>query len=545
MTGILYVLGLLVVAMALLMLSYRYLHMLQLETYEVKFYLKWVHKNKKRSIRPLLFVFLAAVVGQIVLAAVPATRDYSFWLGMAVLILAVIAAFVKMKREPVKKDLVVTARVRRLMTALLIFLWAGCLLSYLLGGAAGDLLGGTVYAFAAPVLVSLWVLLLPYIVALAAWFMQPFEKMVKRKFFRQAERRLASFENMIKIGITGSFGKTSTKFILGTILAERYDVKVTPHSYNTPMGVAKVIREELTGREEIFVAEMGAKGVGEIKEMCDLVHPRYGLLTSVGRQHMDTFGTLENIQATKYELIEALPADGVGFFPADSEPCLSLYDKTEHVEKVLFGFDGAGRKLDVTARDVTVGPFGSRFTLVMGEEEISCETRILGRHNIGNILGCAAVARALGLTPEEIARGIAKIEPVEHRLQMLPTNNGLTVIDDAFNASPSGVRAAMDVISGFPGRKIVITPGLIEQGPEEDAENEKFGRLMAHAADYAILVGPSHTRPIAEGLLKEGFPEDHIIVVSSLDEATARLSGITRAGDCVLFENDLPDLYNE
>ena len=197
----------------------------------------------------------------------------------------------------------------------------------------------------------------------------------------------------------------------------------------------------------------------------------------------------------------------------------------------------------MSARDITHGPQGSTFTLTGPDgSAVRCTTRLLGRHNVQNILGCAAVAHALGLTMEEIARGIGKVEPVEHRLQLIPTGNGITVIDDAFNSNPAGTRAALEVLKDFPGRKIIVTPGLVELGEAEAAENEAFGRAMAGAVDIAILVA-RNAAAMKKGLLEAGFDEDNLIVTGKLAEATAALGSLARVGDVVLFENDLPDHY--
>ena len=357
-------------------------------------------------------------------------------------------------------------------------------------------------------------------------------------FFRDAQRRLDARPGLIRIGITGSYGKTSTKFLLGTILSERYNVLVTPSSFNTPMGVTRVIRERLQAYHEVFIAEMGARHVGDIAELVELVHPTVGLLTSVGPQHLDTFGTLENIKKTKYELIEGLPADGLAVFARDGAICEELYARCQLARKRLAG-EG------VRVENLTVGPFGSRFELVEGDARVSCETKLLGEHAIGNLLLCAETARGLGLSLEEIARGVRKCSPVEHRLQLIGGKGGVTVIDDAFNSNPRGAQAALRVLARFPKRRIIVTPGMVELGGEEDAFNEAFGREMAGSVDVAILVGRRHTAPIRKGLLEAGFDERCLHVVGSLEESTQVLGALVRAGDTVLYENDLPDNYSE
>ena len=172
-------------------------------------------------------------------------------------------------------------------------------------------------------------------------------------------------------------------------------------------------------------------------------------------------------------------------------------------------------------------------------------TKLLGKHNVMNIVGCAAIALKLGLSLEQIRDGAAKIEYIEHRLQLIRNGNGITVIDDAFNSNPVGSKAAIDVLSSFTGRKIVVTPGMIELGESEDQENFSFGSYMADKVDFVYLVGPNHTKPIYEGLTENGFDADKIRVVKSLNEASQDMGTLLVPGDVILFENDLPDNYNE
>ena len=288
---------------------------------------------------------------------------------------------------------------------------------------------------------------------------------------------------------------------------------------------------------------MGARHVGDIKELCRLVHPQFGVLTSVGPQHLDTFHTLDRIRKTKYELMDAIPSDGSCFFADDDGIVLELYEKTQK-EKFLAGLDG--RRDDVWAENIHTSPVGSDFILRMGDERVPCHTEMLGELNIRNIVLCASVCRKLGMSALEISRGIAKLQPVEHRLQLIRNPGGMTVIDDAFNSNILGARQAFQVLKRFPGRRVIVTPGMVELGQREEELNRAFGRDMADCCDVAILVGRKHSQAIVEGLVESGFPREQIFVVRSLAEATDTLrSQRIGAGDSVLFENDLPDHYNE
>ena len=519
-------------AAVLMLLSQKFIHMLQLESYQLPGYRRVMADNGARQWTPLAIAATVGCVAIVVLFLL--LRETGVWIALAAIEVSCAIIYLLMRRKKDKKPLVYTARVKRLL------MMHGALLLVL-----SLFFVVTPWVWRGYPFFCLPLMFLPWCVAVSACCLQPIERRINRMYFREAQKKLATLP-CLRIGITGSYGKTSAKFILRTILSERYRTYATPSSYNTPMGVTRVIREEMGQQYEVFIAEMGARHVGDIAEMCELVAPQYGLITSVGPQHLETFGSLENVAKTKYELIEALPADGVAFLPDDGAIGTDYFEKTDK-RKISFGLPREGAAMPmVSARDIEVSSGGSRFLLVLPDGlSAPCQTRLLGRHNIANILGGCAVAHCLGLTAEEIARGIGKIEPVEHRLQLIDSGNGVIVIDDAFNANPSGVRAAMEVLGSFPGRKIVVTPGMVELGEDEAMHNESFGRLMAEVADVAILVGIKRTEPIAKGLREAGFAQGNIIVTARLEEATAQLAKLTRAGDVVLFENDLPDQYEE
>jgi len=500
-------------------------HLLQLESYQLPGYGRALRRVGWREwfSGALLAMTNLLLIGALFWSAFSGMILFVAW---ATLIDFAVAVFVymRLRRRPTKKKLVITPRLARLLWATLLVCVLGSLAAYIVHY----------------MLALLWPLLTPAWVALAAWLVQPLEARVNKGFFQDAQRVLRGRPELIRIGITGSYGKTSVKFMLATLLGERFHVLTTPGSFNTPMGLARVIREQLAPEHQVFIAEMGARHVGDIRELCELVSPAIGLLTSVGPQHLETMGTIERVTETKYELIQSLPRDGAAFFGRNNEICERLYHRCPLSEKRL-----AGERL--RAEDVEVGPFGSRFALADGQgRRVLCQTKLLGAHNIDNLLLCAEAALHLGLTLEEMAAGIAKLQPVEHRLQLLDTGNGVIVIDDAFNSNPAGAKSALDVLRGFTtGRRIVITPGMVELGPQQDALNETFGRQMADSADIAILIGKRRAEPIIRGLEKGGFDPSNLHVVSTLDESTALLATLARPGDAVLYENDLPENYAE
>jgi UDP-N-acetylmuramoyl-tripeptide--D-alanyl-D-alanine ligase len=531
------------------MAALRFVHMLQLESYQGRMYLKWLRRNWLRDWLPLMLVFaiclmLDAALGYLVRAmgGKMTASSYQLFQGGVRFIYILLMVFIvhTWRGLSSKKPLVFTGRVKRLCMALaVVLLLIPCYPVLMDEYATGipALLLRRMAGYLGALLLPLWVLL-------AYFITYPIEEANKRRYFNQAKGKLAKRTDLIKIGITGSYGKTSTKFVLGTLLKEKYETLITPQSYNTPMGITRVAREMLQEEHEVFVAEMGARHVGDIEELCELVAPTIGMLTSVGKQHLETFGSQENIISTKFELIVSLPPEGAAFFNADNDICRSLYERKVAVRnKFLYGIDTRD-EVYMRAADIRVSEKGSVFTLIAHNGETAeCRTRLLGRHNILNITGCAAVAYYMGVSMKQIAAGIRKLEPVEHRLQLIP--GPVTVIDDAFNSNPAGAKAALEVLRSFDGRRFVITPGMIELGTEEEMQNEELGREMACSVDYAILVGKKRAEPIYRGMRELDFPEENIFVVSSLAEASAKLAQISVPGDVVLFENDLPDNYTE
>jgi len=506
-------------------------HYFQLESYQFPGFFHSIKRNIKRAILPgvmlgVLFFALYIAAGNIM----ESTEGFVlFLIAMVVFVLSGLGGWWigKLFQDPkAKKPLNITARVKRLYAVLFVVSIGVCI--------AIDAMDALYLLIFMPLFLPVWVAL----AGLLAW---PIEKGVSEFYFRDARRKLLSMERLIRIGITGSYGKTSVKFILGTILSEKYKTFVTPASFNTPMGVTRAIREGLQPSHQVFISEMGARHVGDIKEMCRLVKPQYGILCSVGPQHLETFKSIDRIMKTKYELIDALPETGCAVFPDDCGICRELYEKTEK-SKVLVSITG---KADVYAEAIKATPSGSQFDLHFNGKMYPCKTKLLGAHNIQNILLAAAMAFQIGLSPEQVVNGIANAEPVEHRLQIVPSGNGMTVIDDAFNSNPVGASAALDVLRSFEARRIIITPGMVELGDIEADYNRTFGAQIAKSADIAIVIGKKRAVPIVEGLKTGGMEDENIFVVSSLDDSTAVLQKIMRAGDVILYENDLPDNYNE
>jgi UDP-N-acetylmuramoyl-tripeptide--D-alanyl-D-alanine ligase len=380
----------------------------------------------------------------------------------------------------------------------------------------------------------------PVLAMLSAVINAPMERAVNLWYIVDAWNILQRMPRLLVIGITGSYGKTSTKYFLYRLLSQKYNVLMTPESYNTPMGVVKTIRGQLKPIHEIFICEMGAKKTGEIKELCDIVHPKYGIISSIGPQHLETFKSLDNIINTKFELARALPPGGVVFLNYENEyirntPCA--------LQKRSYGRTVPG--CDYSARNIRVSGAGSAFDLTLsGGGEYHFETKLLGIHQVENITGAVAAADYLGVAPEDLVIAVRRLESVPHRLELI-NRKGMIIIDDSYNANVSGTRAALEVLGMFDAFKILVTPGMIELGDMEDQYNRQFGIDAAAVCDQVILAGARQTRSILAGLKSAGYPDEKIYVTENLKEAFKKIDTIPAKGlpKAVLLENDLPDNY--
>lgn len=451
-----------------------------------------------------------------------------------------------------KKPLVFTARMKRLAALnllLLLVVWFFLIdFSYnrmVMRDYAGAFVNTDPYFVA--FFIVLIDMLIPLFLLVSALLMKPVEYAVQEGFKRKAREKLAALPHLKVIAITGSYGKTSTKFAIAALLGERYRVCVTPGSFNTPMGICKVINNDLEATHEILILEMGARYQGNIKELCEIARPDISVITNVGVSHLETFGTREAIAHEKATLARELKPGGLLILNDDDEIVREMKRIREDIRTVLTGEGGV-----VTAEKIETHSTGTTFDLRMhfakeaSESLARITTRLLGRHNVQNLLMASAVAAELGIRLKTIAVAAASMEPVEHRLE-LKQRNGITVIDDAFNSNPVGAASAIEVLSSFTGgRKIVITPGMVELGEEEEQLNEEFGRTIGEkSVDLAILVGRERTAAIERGI-QESDPSGRvkILTVDTLFEANEQLAQFAVEGDVVLYENDLPDSYN-
>jgi UDP-N-acetylmuramoyl-tripeptide--D-alanyl-D-alanine ligase len=472
----------------------RALHVFQLESYRRRRFIEWTKSH----------------------------RDRALWL----------------KADTTKKPLVMTGRAWRLLvTAILLVPLAILIPSGLVHVWAG---GWPLDVITWAVTTALVFIYTSHLLVAADVVLGPVQSAVNRRYLQRATEKLERIAPVV-VGVTGSFGKTSTKFAIEHLLDAAL---ATPSSYNTPLGVCRTINEQLDESVRYFVVEMGAYGEGEIAELCRFVAPSIGVLTAVGPAHLERFGSLEAVRRAKYELIESLPPDGVAVMNVDDPTVRALADATEGVWVVRYGLDPAGRP-DVTATNVVTRSDGSAFTIEdrRSKQSIDVETRLLGRHAVGHVLAGIAVALSAGRKLQEMGPLISRMRAVEHRLQLVEGTAGVTVIDDAYNSNPEGAAAALDVLEAIPGKKkVVVSPGIIELGPMQFEANERFGRRAAEIADVLIVVARINRDAIVSGADRASNGAQ-VMTVDTLDDATRALQGVLGPGDVVLFENDLPDQY--
>jgi UDP-N-acetylmuramoyl-tripeptide--D-alanyl-D-alanine ligase len=307
--------------------------------------------------------------------------------------------------------------------------------------------------------------------------------------------------------------------------------------------VVKTIRESLTPLHEIFICEMGAKNIGDIKELCDIVHPTHGVITSIGPQHLDSFLSIENVLKTKFELADSLPEKGFLFLNGDNE-FIQNYALHNNKYKNTIPYATTLISNGYTAHIKSVSRKGTVFEVVTPSgEKKEFNTKLIGSHNVINVLGAIAVANTLGITLEELLLPVRKLSPVEHRLQLIERNN-ITIIDDAYNSNPVGAQAALDTLAMFTETKILVTPGMIELGTKEDEYNYEFGTSAAKVCDYIILVGQKQTASIARGVLEAGYDNGKLYIADNLTDAMNHAYLIqSEERKIILLENDLPDNY--
>ncbi len=439
------------------------LNFFQQHEYNNKRFFYWSIRNINKIGRYQELIILPFLVLQIYFLSHHLNKFWLFFAQCFFLGSQIMSSFFIIQRKKLLvKKLIFTSRVKRLITASVL----NTLILIILATYEYDC-GFVLYWFqclgdSTYFLVTLLLLgqILFIVLILANILLVPVDFIIRYFYIQKARKKLNTIKPIV-IGITGSFGKTSTKYILTRLLEEKFEVLCTPKSYNTLMGICKVINDELTPKHQYFIVEMGTYKKGEIKNICQLVNPTIGILTAIGPQHLERFITLENIAKAKYELIEALPKNGIAIFNNDNLYCRQLANRTS-VKTLRYGLEDC-EKLDIKAGNIQIDLLGTKFDVTYSSE-LACSARmqLLGRQNVSNALGAILTALECGITLNHAIRTMVIIPPFEHRMQLVQFAAGVNLIDNAYSSNPESAMFSFEVLNaiGVSGRKILHYAGF-------------------------------------------------------------------------------------
>lgn len=531
----------------------RYLQFFQQEDYESGRFARWFIDRKAFDRRGSL-IALGAIIATFI------CKDLSTWLIVcinltAALLLYYLGQIEEDPRTSGKLKLNMTDRARRifyLACAIYVFNAVMCSSSALYHAL-------TISFFGFWIMQIFFFLCEPFILILANMILKPYETSLQEDFANQARAILKRVHPLV-IGITGSYGKTSTKVILTDILNSVSPTFTTPRSINSYMGVTREIRDRLKPQHKYAVIEMGAYYTGSIKRMCSLTPPGAAIVTAVGAMHLERFGSQENVFKAKSELPQAVPADGILVLNGDYEYCRKMAEDNKGKRIYIYGLDKDKGDVDCLMDDISVTDKGTSFTIRWQDKDYRGSTSLLGRPMLSNALASFTMACALGLNPELVLAVIRNVKTESNRLEPMrasiaslqairngkePRQGNVLRLNDAYNSNPQGFAGALEVLKGVSGaRKILVTPGMIELGDRQYDENKNATRSAASICDLVLVVGKTNEKALLEGLVEGKLSEEKYKQFDSMKEALTFLAEeYCIDGDVVLIENDLPDLY--
>ncbi len=512
-------------AVMLCLVTYRQAGVLQSSGYDNGKYFKWLKKKSNRAFgRFALLAIMCALTSAVVGLSFSFTAEWAAVISLAPYVLFFALFLWADSKVALRSSVTVTPRFTRLYAA---YFLVCAVVSYILV----TLLNFADYVWGEAVFGSLRycpLALLPLgavpLLMLANAIIKIYEIPHNKKFIKRAKNKLAASHIKV-IAITGSYGKTSTKFILNGLLSKKYRVLTTPRSHNTPIGIALAVNNANLDDYDVFIAEMGARHLGDIAELCEICPPDISLITGICGQHLESFGTFANVVKAKGEILTYTKDRAI-----IADDCFDLFAEYPCRKTRCLCVDGVQCSAD-----------GTSFTLTLGGKSRVVAAELLGRHSAYNIGLAADAAFAAGMSLDEIAEAVGGIGFIEHRLQLIKSN-GVFILDDGYNSNVKGARAALEVLNYFGGRKIVITPGLVELGVLEEEENYLLGKHLI-GVDRIILVGETLVKAVARGYEENGGDMQKLSVAANLAAAQALLKEYIAEGDAVLFLNDLPDIY--
>ncbi|HXP03354.1 MAG TPA: UDP-N-acetylmuramoyl-tripeptide--D-alanyl-D-alanine ligase [Stellaceae bacterium] len=505
-----------------------YLHLFQQDEYDNDRFLRWLIKTGAFDCR-LSVALIALGLVQLLVPIVLPNWLFPVLAGGACL---VVAAFERDPRKTAKKRLAMTARATRIFVIALVLI---AIVAALAAIATGQAL--------------IWfvpVQLVPLALVAANLLLSPFEARTQRRYWDEAHARLRQINPMV-IAVTGSYGKTSVKHILGHILETAAPTLITPGSVNTAMGIARVVRERLQPHHRYLVVEMGAYGPGSIRRLCALTPPKMGIVTAIGLAHYERFKSLETVAEAKFELAEAVAAQGGTVIAAADTLAFAAPRRFAEAYPGTMVTVGAEADATVAMTDLSQDADGIAVTVAWQGRAYELRAPLYGLHQGQNVALAFAAACTLGIPPEDVVASLKTTPQIAHRLEVKRQGSGAVLIDDAYNSNPVGFASALellDVLRRPGGRRILVTPGMVELGAMHDEEHRRIGGLAAAHVDVLVAVAPHRVAPLAEAFAAAA-PKAEIVSCAGFAEAQDWMAHHLGSDDVVLLENDLPDLLEQ
>lgn len=499
-----------------------YLHAFQQEEYDGARFIKWMFANKIFD-KKLSAILLLAGIGWFFLG------EFKFLISLLVFIAFLGIGY----REPdprkeSKKKLAMTARAKRIYTlAIVIGLIPSIFILFIH-------------------LPWIWIVLvqfIPFALVIANALLQPYENFTQKKYWNEAYSKLQDLSPTV-IGITGSYGKTSVKHILGHILSSHAPTLMTPGSVNTPMGITRIIREQLDETHRYFIAEMGAYGPGSIEHLCKLCPPDIGVITAIGHAHYERFKTLETVAEAKFELANAALAREGKVITHEKVLRFPYTEEIKNTNTDSFIVAGQKPENNLVIEETSQTLDGIQARIRWNNTVYVLEAPLFGLHHADNLILAFITACALGLDVETVGQALKTTPQIPHRLEVKKI--GQTVlIDDAYNSNPLGFRSALDLLFqlGAKKRKILITPGMVELGAAHEEVHKQIGVVAAQSCDIAIVIQSGRIPSFIAGFNENKRADQTLYEMESFDQAQEWVQDNRQDNDIILIENDLPDVY--
>ncbi len=379
---------------------------------------------------------------------------------------------------------------------------------------------------------------IPLIVSGIVLMFQPLTVFFRNRILQKARLKREEFKDLIVVGITGSYGKSSVKEFLSVILSKKYKVLKTQKNQNSEIGISQCILNKLNSDHQVFVCEMGAYNRGGIKLLSGIAKPRMGIITGINEQHAATFGSLENIIQTKFELIDSLPSNGLAILNA-SNSFIKKKSQEISLDKRLCSVN---ERLDVWAENIIIEPEMISFkAFSKNGDSADFELSLNGAQNIENLLLAISCSLELGMSMQEISLACKQIKPFPKTMELRQGIGKVRIIDDSYSANPQGVMAALDYLSIFKGKKILTMPCLIELGGGSKKIHEEIGEKIAKVCDLAIITTKDRFKEIRKGAVGAGMNAENILFLENPKDIFQKIGPDLNSRSIVLLESRVPE----